>query len=148
MIEMRFRSLTIVIAMFLLAVSALPALADPPNQSDEPSVNTFDAWNPCLGVFEKFTLVFTPFDHFHSNNVVFQDKDRHGETASGFLMEHGQFHVVGVDDGPFVRHFNDVFRHPDGDAFRTKGTLRFAGNSPVVDTLKSTCLGAPTIPQP
>lgn len=146
---MRFRLFLILgAAAVLVASSASPVDASEPTPPEEPFVNSFVAWNPCLGIFEEHTIVFTPFDHFHSNNVVFQDKSRHGWTASGYVMEHGQFHVVGVGNGSFIRHFIDTFRHPDGSAFRAKGTLRFTGNSPVVDDLKLTCLTGPTIPNP
>lgn len=140
--------LTVGAAIALVALSAPPAEAGKPSYPDEPVVNTFDAWNPCMGTVEEHTIVFTPFDHFHNNNVVFQDKNRHGWTASGYVMEHGQFHVIGVDGGPFVRQFIDIFRHPNGSAYRTMGTLRFTGNSPAVDVLKLTCLTGPTLPQP
>ena len=145
---MKFRTTTLVMAAVLMSALALPAAADEPNTPpDAPWVNTFESWNPCLGIVEEYTIVFTPFDHFHDNNVVFQDKNRHGWTESGFVMEHGQFHVVGVEDGVFIQRFLDIFRHPDGQAFLTKGTVRFAGSSPVVDDLRLTCLTGPTIPQ-
>lgn len=142
------RRYVVIGALLALTVAALavPAQADPPNvPEDGPYVNEFEAWNPCLGVWEGFTIVFAPFDHFHRNVGVFRDGERDGWTASGFVMERGRFQIVEVWGGNFIQKFDDVFRHPNGDAFRTVGTFRFVGGAPAVVGVESTCLTGPSI---
>ena len=135
------------VVVILVGLLAIPAAADPPN-TEEPVVDEFVAWNPCLGVFEDHTIAFTPFDHFHSNNALFHDKDRHGFTASGFLLDNGVFNVRARPDGIFV-HLKDVWRNPEtGDMFHAEGTFRVVGSAPVVDEFALTCITGPTIPEP
>ena len=141
------RILGSVVVSFLVVALAVPAAADPPNTPpDAPFVDVFDAWNPCLGVMEEHTIVFTPFDHFHNNNIVFIDKDRHGWTESGYLMK-GTYHLAAHANGNFKESFRDVFRHPDTNSmFHATLTIRFVGNAPVIEEFTLECKTGPTIP--
>jgi hypothetical protein len=130
----------------LFGLLASPVAADPPNIGEQ-EVAEFTAWNPCLNMYEDHTVIFTPFDHFHANNEVIRDKDRHGFTESGFLLK-GVFHVVFRPDGVFW-HIKDKWRNPvTHDMFHFEGTFRVVGNAPVVEESSLTCITGPTYPEP
>ncbi len=144
----RQRLFVLAAAATFVGLLAVPASADPPNIG-EPTTEPFNAWNPCLGVLEVHTITFTPFDHFHSNNAVIQDKDRHGFTESGFLLNNARFHVVDRFDGGVSVELIDVWRNPDTrDMFHAVGIFRIVGNAHVIDEFTLTCITGPTIPEP
>ena len=143
---MRSRKRWFVLAFLGLLVGALasPAAADKPLVEEQ--VEEFEAPNPCTGEIELHTVYFTTADHVeHKNNLVIKDKDRHGVTESGFILDNGRWHISENNNGVTIQ-LRDTWRHPlTGQKFRAEFDLRIRGNSNVIDEFTLECLTGPTI---
>ena len=138
------RSLTVLAAVaVLVGVMAVPAAADKPVvfETGEFTVTDID---PCTGLLHDLTFNVTIYDHFHKNNIVTKI-DKVGTTDSGYVLIGGSHHMVERADF-FMMNYKDVWRNPDtGAKMHAIGKIRFAGNSPEIETFELRCIGAPTI---
>ena len=140
---MRRSLIILAAAAVLLGVMAVPAAADKPVVTVIPEFTVTDI-DPCTGLFHELTFNVTIYDHVHKNNAVTKI-DKEGTTDSGYVLVGGSHRIVG-NNNVFTINYKDVWRNPDtGAKMDAIGKVRFAGNSPVVESFELRCIGAPTI---
>ena len=129
---------TLVAAALIVVGTAIPAVADQPDEYVWTDTRT--EIDPCSGEPVTAYFTFTVQEHQHGSNTVMHT-DMYAETSSGYIAN-GVENIV-VNKNHYIQVFNWVNDNPDnGDRALIKGRIKVdlrTGNAAV--SVETKCIG-------